>query len=963
MSAPLLDLQPPTQQAFDPDVEPPLQGIYPKSWNFTDGDTGFGGPRMYWSLMPWAGAAGAPQIETTTGFSMRSAGAELHTGFFGLLPGDVSGGPAGTDVVPPVIASFITAPGAAAWPNRAFGSRLLVDPNPLCSPNFGAWCGQGDKVAIYQGNDAEVAYDYDTGTGSFAQHELATSSGGAALQFFLAESGATGRALVTVLSGTLATGEVITGNVGGATHTITVNIDTGPWFVLEWGSDLWSYLTPQDGWELLVVFTNQWLRYVGIYPGGSWLQIPAPSGGFGIPGASDFLIATGYADSTETSNDVYHWMYCPFEAEDVEVTNYAVLSRLDAVSPREDSVSFFGAGARIQGGSASSPTTVGGRLFDCDGYFMYFQNQDNLTGTDWQWVLLKVVNGVVTQLDERPDLLGVNRPAETQVYDSHIEAAVQTSRYVRLRVTTVAPNVRVEGWSTPRLVTGTAGAGFPAGGSGGFNPDIEPWISGKVFDFLDTSSPITGPGRCAFALGPGRVNTAANNARYRLHSTHFSIKDISSGNVVLDDHWERNNRPMARDADNDPAITQTSKDLRSLFTGGVYSITGFDNRLLLDGTSGDAIEAPATAGDEPGWHPWQLRTTSVFSQRFSADFTFPGSPTTGWLGFAGIFLRGAFTPTRLPESLEWNDSLDKTCYLAYVDHADATGIWHLHIYSYHNTQFTVIADATPLTAQVLLLLGTPFTLDFQVANIGGSTQAEGVPQLLVRVDGTEITPTLDSGVSPLDFQVVDNTIIDTRTQGGGMPGSIIGGTHVGLFLNSTVGGVGAGDRIVIDNWAEGIYVPGSGGGPGSDPPLPEADQASITVPSEGDDVSAAVLTLPLDWPVTLTTSFRLDRRMFDSGHVQTHTISGNLERRVWRVEAATSPETDINGLKGFWDARKGSQQGFVWVTPDPEFETVTVHFKDDTLETALTSQVSNVVGFGANTHYGRFTFELEEILT
>ncbi|HUW08857.1 MAG TPA: hypothetical protein VM537_03965, partial [Anaerolineae bacterium] len=460
MTAPILTFPSPTTQGIEAVApEPPEEGIYPHSWDFAYGSAGWGNAiRLYSALTPWLGA------ETATGFQMNSMRAELHDGWNGNF------GTGQSQQFPPVLTSAFAPPSVAAgWPTpRNYGDRMRVQNGAFCTPSIGGWCGQDNKIAVYRGNDTESSYDFNSGTGSFAVGETATASiSGATVTFSTAVSGATGSALVRVESGPLVLGDVISG--GGNSHTINSSLNLTPFAHLDWQAELWAFLVPSNGNQVLDWNASQWLQFNGVHgAGGFWSTISAPNQLPHTPGVGP-RVATGYNNGVlgpDTNFDIYQWVQALEEVGDVEVAQDFIMSRLDGqVVPEARVFPFAGLGARIRGGNWNSPASAFGGLSLCDGYFVYLQNDWNADPLDWQWVLIRCNSGTVTQLDERPDLLGVNRAAETQATSINDLGLLSGTRKVRLRVTGTSP-VRIEVWTTPRLTT--IGQAFPGGG--GFDP-------------------------------------------------------------------------------------------------------------------------------------------------------------------------------------------------------------------------------------------------------------------------------------------------------------------------------------------------------------------------------------------------------------------------------------------------------------------------------------------------------------
>ena len=909
MTVPLLHYPLITQQGNHPiSAEAVATGVYPEAWDFaydaTEQNWG-ASPRMYSALAPW----GRNTTEASTTWGMRAVHGELHHGW-----SQMAGAGTMNLAVPPVydhadainsamINQLNALYGVATGNPPPSGARFLV--RSPAAAGF-AWQGESNAIATYTGSGTQANAIQLASEWSFAHPDP--------------PAGAT------------------TGGSDG---------NGAPWNEgIPFGSTVFNqaiFFSPAFG---------QWLQWDGT----SWIQFVHGFGPYTLGVGS--RVASAYVGDGGTYNedDIYHFSYALHSAANVEVSNTFTIVKADGAPLHPKNFSWAGVGARIRGGSwvGGGDDSATGVLEDCDGYWVYLAKDGSTSGTtDWSWLLCRVNAGVLTVLDEMPT--GVPPGANTHDIDElHLDAG---GRKLKVRVVNEGADVRITAWNLPRLLT-TGPFGGPGGGPTGVVPDPE--IQGQIFDFLDTAAgKITGAGLCGFALGQGR-NTPTDGFRFRILSSGFDVYDVDTASYVIKDSWQRvlpdHNLFLIQDAVQNTGM-EAGTALSSVFGGDAYSSGFFQYRLDRDSAS-DRLEAPGVTGTEPGWHLWTLPPSSIYTQRRSMEF----ETTAGFDQWCGVFLRGDFNPTPLinpggVNTLNRTNTDGKTCYLAVVQ--KVSGLFKLHLWHYNRgdgglgsgVQTTMTGAGVDVTS--LLADGTPFTLDIQARNFP-DTQTGNV-YIDVRLDsgaGLVSQPLVaDTAGVPGVFNQ-GNTVIDSRSI------RATSGQNVGFYMRTASSISMFGDNWAAPAWAFITTPPGD-----PDTGVPEQDQLSIVLESEGDDASGSLFSIAGDWPISVRSNLRVDRREFDSAHIQTQAVDARLERRVWTLRSDVIVKSTLDAILAFFNARGGIRQTFLWDTPHPENERVTVHFKDPELGTRIRDVLSGTQPFGTNTHWGGFSFDLEEIRT
>lgn len=647
--------------------------------------------------------------------------------------------------------------------------------------------------------------------------------------------------------------------------------------------------------------------------GGTWSVVTWGLVNYGplIPGVGQHPAGMGRTQGNVTIGDAYWSAWIRDEVQNAFVEGVFAMARPNGLDVQSDSLDWIGLGARIRGGTWTDTSSIDEYLDSADGYWCVLTN---VSGTA-QWRLLRIVGGAVSQL------------ATSSTFDP-LDLNLAFGRVVRMSIT---------GGTTPRIRCSTTAAAMP-------QSTTTPELNGEFIDHTDSdASRIQLAGRAGLWLGSGNTGTPGPGG-FRPVCSLFALKDNDAPSTwLVRDTFERS-VPVINTSQGsitqDEFVTAFEASLNVAWVGDHHCTPSYRGQLARDAGNG-RVGNPGTFANFGAFHVYFAHATSP-QQRRKCQFEI-SSAGTGQIVGCGIFLRASFDGDQLPPLPFDAQSTDGvSCYLLTLIRTTGPTTFTLDLRHYNGapggTTILATADVTASLAN-----DTPFTLDVQCANFGGTSEDNGTPHFLVKVDDVFVTTGWSSSTSGVIVNNTNGEIQDERAS------AILTGDEVGFWTrthNST--------PVYVDSWQDVALGVPPGGGPQPPTNPPENDQVSIAVGEEGDNLSGT-LTIPHEWPVTMIPDWLHSSRMADSGHVQRH-LRSLRKRRRWRVEARSAPGTDLSSLISFFDARSGGEQAFNWTTPYPDEEAVVGRFADDALERVIRAN-------GPDGLVGGFSFEIEEVLT
>jgi hypothetical protein len=239
---------------------------------------------------------------------------------------------------------------------------------------------------------------------------------------------------------------------------------------------------------------------------------------------------------------------------------------------------------------------------------------------------------------------------------------------------------------------------------------------------------------------------------------------------------------------------------------------------------------------------------------------------------------------------------------------------------------TIIATATITLASVSLSVPGSNTLRVKIDNVGQEIESGNV-EIQLWINSVAVTFT--SSVSGI---VIDGTkVVDTRTTRN------TGGIFEGIYWSDWA-------FLGIDTWNDlTVTTPPDN----DDQTLTEEDMATIPLNSECIG-KTGTLTVPYDWGVQEQSKVEAIVAPFEAGY-RVRSVRHTRQRRRWTIRANAITDSERTTLLNFWTAHKGAEIPFDWVEPETG-TTVAVRFFDDSLGVTL-----------ANPAVRQFEFVLEEV--
>ncbi len=601
---------------------------------------------------------------------------------------------------------------------------------------------------------------------------------------------------------------------------------------------------------------------------------------------------------------MYGWAFRNLDIDDCEVSAaFQVLLR--GSEHTSGSVRFFAVGARISGTLADSGDETLERLTLTDGYWFVRGSGNGLDGAlaGYKYYLLRVKGGVITRL-------AANNASENGIYGPYSD--VSTGRHTRLRMT-----VNNNGGDVDIVCYATL-AGV--------------YTERTIITYTDTdSAKIITAGRVGFAQ-TGEYYNASMNWLSAHACLWFQCRNFSGTTLYLRDEWERLKLYDALLVVGDESIA-TGYSLAQGWSGDLYGLTSdlfgrhFSKILDYDSGLGDSILVQKNSIDVSGTSPpgeyayfWHQRPAGSTDQHRSLDVRWPTPVGTGSRSATLILRESGSGPT----ADDWRFG-----YGLRLTRDDSSGDATAQLVRKSNTVPAEFVLGTTPTVAPVIAVNTWYELEIEAlsVNSGPNSIANSV-KIKCYLGGVQLVfndPGID-GITVLSDGTVYDESDDRRTDGLGE----------GFCADFSVGATAATDRLLFNDFQ-------IGGSAGSSTP-PEA-QLSITIDAE-DVGKSGTLVVPADWPVVKSAERRVVRHGFEADYEYT-AREAPFERRRWKLVARAIQESDRTALLTFWNAH-GVDVPFTWVTD--EGESVTVHFVDDAMQTALLAP-----------DVWSFEFELEEL--
>lgn len=541
-------------------------------------------------------------------------------------------------------------------------------------------------------------------------------------------------------------------------------------------------------------------------------------------------------------------------------------------SPSSTSWKGAGVGVRITGGTYTE-TGLAERIADTNGYFFVLANDG--TGAA-KFFLLRVNVGTVTVLASA--LATAINP------NWSMPGAVQVPRVLELAVTT-------NGGGNPVLTAKT-------GKIGAFQIGDPPAATTTVFNaYEDTSgSKLTAAGRAAFGaysdldLGSGlKVTTGVS---------FFEIVDTGSGLTVHRDEFQRSAFALGRSVSDNNG--QAGRWLSCGFRGDLFGApTVGEWRELLRDPGLDRVTSTVHTMDRLSTRP----ATSIYEGHRSLVFNVAYVSGTVSLALA---LRGDFRAS--------GNGAFISGWKFWLDYDGAA--WSARLYYYDSLGSATLwcTLAIPVPATYALNIAASNTLELHVQNIGPNAPELGSTQLLAKINGSTVTGWVVSGAVSSSTQALATGEVITNSSAVSLSGPVEGFACV----------IPAG-TVRADSWTD-LVVLGTGTAA-----IPEEDQASITMTTECTG-KTGTLSCPYEWPVAIKRPAHSTVHPYESGH-RNRLLRSLRQRRRWTIAAKACKPAERVALLAFFDSHKGTEIPFAWSTPDGE--SVSAHFRDDTLRYAL----------------------------
>lgn len=573
-----------------------------------------------------------------------------------------------------------------------------------------------------------------------------------------------------------------------------------------------------------------------------------------------------------------------------------------------------GIGARLQSGtnySGSAPDDE--RVAGGDGYW-FVLGMDSMDHTDpsFDFHLIRVVSGVATVL-------------ATEVYDAssghYAKLALSEGAPFRLRMTvsTNGATVEIRCYHTPYYNYDT----FQYG------------VERTSISYDDThASRITGTGR--FGLFNSSEYYQGSQFEFAIPCCGYVQVNLLGSTILFRDEWVRNYKDEANRIDSHVGHNQFSENEYgySLQSAYINDNFGFHRQsyiydTVLPSTALDGLEFDfdvINAKDSTACGQTCIAARPAddpVKQDRSIDFYFSSTgnatnktldtdrlykPTENSTRSAGIVLRESgydHTKPSYPEPL--------IGYACSFQRDDNTAFTELSLYRFNpNGTRTIIAE---MSGGPTLTLDTWYTARMKIDGVAGPHISDAV-EIKVYLDTVQQT-----FVGPAAGITIDSsgTVYDEGDN------RILTGYGEGFRVNTADNSVsGSPRKTYLDNWEQ-----GADSGP-DDPD--ESDQDSITVGREDDD-SSGTLTLNAGWSVNVSSTYGRREHLFEYPEYRYANATMLKPRRVWTIGASAITEAETDALLVFWNEHHGTQRAFSWTTD--ESESVTVHFMDDDLVTAL----------------------------
>jgi len=571
------------------------------------------------------------------------------------------------------------------------------------------------------------------------------------------------------------------------------------------------------------------------------------------------------------------------------------------------SVRHIGIGARISGAISNPDSQALEALNATDGYwFVRGAGEGDPTGPNgttgnYRYYLLRCISGVIT-------LLAQSTPGAY--------ADISDGRYVKLRMSVVndaSTNVEIVCYAK-----------------------IGNESEAVVLAYTDSSgSKITTAGRVAFAT-TGEQHAVGTSESLAAHGcVWFQCKNYAGSTLYFRDEWERTKL-------SDGLLVQGRN-----YNAGDYPGEGYS---LACGWTGDLYSCMTNAGTVTSkWLDYNSSPAgTVFVQKdeLRTEFNYTAffwhqrpatSPTdqhrsidVQWPTKVGTGIRTARLCLRESGSDYVKDTPMKRGYLFNVARDDSDDTVIVQLQRRHNGSPSAITIGGNVTTETITE-GVTYELQMEVINVAsGPIGEENAVRIKCYIDGVQVV--FNQLTPPIDGITVqgDGTVYDETSN------RVTSGFGEGFGVNMSSALCDDTDQIIFNDFEV--------GGSAGDSTLPE-DQVGIAIADEADGGTGTLL-VPADWPVEMTSEFRVLRHEFEADY--TYTASrAPFQRRRWRLTARAIELVDRNALLTFWNAH-GVETPFAWTTD--EGESVTVHFVDDAMATAL-----------INPAIYNFDFELEEL--
>lgn len=435
-----------------------------------------------------------------------------------------------------------------------------------------------------------------------------------------------------------------------------------------------------------------------------------------------------------------------------------------------------------------------------------------------------------------------------------------------------------------------------------------------VFTVTDSSAnKITAPGRVGIMGSAEESNDSSGTELYSARMISFAEgTDLSSGDLMFRDEWERHAPSLAWDFQRDTDARKgrslscgwagdaySTRDL-IVSPGTVHDIIGTDAALEQAETDQDSL--PDEAAGLLAM-PSQRPADSPISQNRRIDITFPTEANPpDVFRYGGIIVREGGTSY---EESVWIGS----AYALVIGFDVGTGDSRAEVRRYNGGTPTLLADKA-----LALALDTQYRLEVSATNTGsGPGQIENEVVLTLSIGGVQVV--LDAIVPAPPGIAVDSagTVFDSSSE------RLSSAAGEGLIVDGPTN-----DRATLmDTWVEPTPPP--------PPPDPDTgDEDSIPFPTECAG-KFGTLTLPLTFPVREMEPHELREAVFESDH-RWASVTEHAARRAWEVTGRPVERTDGDALLAFYDSH-GVEFPFDWT--EPEGETVCVGFVDARMAAGL----------------------------